>query len=157
MIQRFAQIFRTLPQFFEQPRVFNGNDRLGGEVLHQLDLLVGERTYLLAVNNNCANQFVFLEHRHCNKGPSACELDGNDAQRLPLSVSGISLEVRDMSDLLCACKPTNACVLAWTYRSVLLPVLAAGWCYLVSMCREKPFTVVEQKLAELGFANAHCV
>ena len=30
-------------QFVEQSRVLNGDDGLGGEVLHQLDLLVGER------------------------------------------------------------------------------------------------------------------
>ena len=32
----------------EQPRVLDGDDSLGGEVLHQLDLLVGERADLLA-------------------------------------------------------------------------------------------------------------
>ena len=33
----------------EQPRVLDGDDGLGGEVLNQLDLLVGERPHLLAV------------------------------------------------------------------------------------------------------------
>ena len=30
-------------QLVEQPRVLDGDHGLGGEVLHQLDLLVGER------------------------------------------------------------------------------------------------------------------
>ncbi len=33
-----------LAQLVEQPRVLDGDDGLRGEVLHQLDLLVGERT-----------------------------------------------------------------------------------------------------------------
>ena len=38
---------RALAQFVEQPRVLDGDDGLGGEVLHQRDLLVGERFNLL--------------------------------------------------------------------------------------------------------------
>ena len=56
---RFAQLV-------EQPRVLDGDDRLGGEVLDQLDLLVGERPHLLAVDDDRADQLVFLEHRHSN-------------------------------------------------------------------------------------------
>ena len=36
-------------QLVEQPRILDGDDRLGGEVLDQFDLLVGEGTNLLAV------------------------------------------------------------------------------------------------------------
>ena len=39
---------RLLAQFVEQPRVLDGDDRLGGEVLDQFDLLVGERANFLA-------------------------------------------------------------------------------------------------------------
>ena len=45
LLQRFAQLV-------EQPGVLDGDDRLAGEVLHQLDLLVGERANLLAVDGN---------------------------------------------------------------------------------------------------------
>ena len=41
-----AEIVGALAQFVEQPRVLDGDDGLGGEVLHQLDLLVGERPHL---------------------------------------------------------------------------------------------------------------
>ena len=54
---RFAQLV-------EQPRVLDGDDGLGGEVLHQLDLLVGERPHLLAIDDDGADQLVILEHRH---------------------------------------------------------------------------------------------
>ena len=43
LLQRFAQLV-------EQPRVLDGDDGLVGEILNQLDLLVGERANLLAVD-----------------------------------------------------------------------------------------------------------
>ena len=60
----FGEIVGALAQFVEQPRVLDGDDGLGGEVLHQLDLLVGERAHLLAVDGDGADQLVVLEHRH---------------------------------------------------------------------------------------------
>ena len=44
------------PQFVEQPRVLDGDDGLGGEVLHQLDLLVSEWPDFLPVDDNSADQ-----------------------------------------------------------------------------------------------------
>ena len=84
-------------------------------------------------------------------------LNGDDAQRLSFSVGGISLEIWDMGDLLRAREPTKACVWPWAYRCVLFPVLTIGWRNIVEMRRFKTVTVVEQKVAELGFANAQCV
>ena len=52
------------PQLVEQPRVLDGDDGLRGEVRHQLDLLVGEWTHLLAIDRDDADQLVVLEHRH---------------------------------------------------------------------------------------------
>ena len=43
LLQRFAQLV-------EQARVLDRDDGLSGEILHQLDLLVGERAHLLAIN-----------------------------------------------------------------------------------------------------------
>ena len=45
-----SQIVGALAQLVEQPRVLDGDDGLRGEVLHQLDLLVGERADLLAID-----------------------------------------------------------------------------------------------------------
>ena len=42
-----VKIVGALAQLVEQPRVLDGDDGLGGEVLHQLDLLVGEGPDLL--------------------------------------------------------------------------------------------------------------
>src|ERR1700731_1557236 len=43
-VRRGRLLLQRLPQFVEQPRVLDGDDRLIGEVLNELDLLVGERT-----------------------------------------------------------------------------------------------------------------
>ena len=54
----------SVRQLVQQPRVLDGDDGLRGEVLHQLDLLVGERPDLLAVDDDGADQLAVLEHRH---------------------------------------------------------------------------------------------
>ena len=48
LLQRLGKIVGALAQLAEQPRVLDGDDGLGGEVLQQIDLLVGERPNLLA-------------------------------------------------------------------------------------------------------------
>ena len=45
-------------QFLEQPRVLDGDDGLGGEVLDQLNLLVGKGTNFLTVDGDGADQLV---------------------------------------------------------------------------------------------------
>ena len=49
-------------EFAEQPRVLDGDDGLGGEVLHQFDLFVCEGTNLLAIDGESADQLIFLQH-----------------------------------------------------------------------------------------------
>ena len=46
MLQRFGEFRVALLQFFEQPHVLDGDDRLVGEGFEQLDLSVGERAGL---------------------------------------------------------------------------------------------------------------
>ena len=74
-LSRAGEIARALAQFVQQPRVLNGDDRLGGEILHELDLLVGERTDFLAVDAERADEPVFLEHRHHEDGSCAGDID----------------------------------------------------------------------------------
>src|SRR3974390_433361 len=75
-------LLKRLAQFIEQPRVLNGDDRLGGEVFKEFNLLVGERTGLLTVENNGADQLAFLEHRHTQYRPHTAEFDGCDHDRI---------------------------------------------------------------------------
>ena len=45
-------------QLVEQPRILDGDDGLRGEVLNQLDLLVGEGPNFLALDSDSADQFA---------------------------------------------------------------------------------------------------
>ena len=66
-------------------RVFSiRDDRLGGELLHQLDLLVRERPHLLAVDADRADQVVFLEHRNDQQGSRARQIGETPARLLRL-------------------------------------------------------------------------
>ena len=53
LLQRFAQLV-------EQTGVLDGDDGLAGEILDQLDLLLGERPDLLAVDGDSADQRIVL-------------------------------------------------------------------------------------------------
>jgi len=64
---------QRLAQLVKQARVLDGDEGLRSEVLEKLDLLVVERSDLLAVNDNRTDRFVFLEHRHSDVRPRATE------------------------------------------------------------------------------------
>ena len=95
LLQRFAQLV-------QQPRVLDGDHRLGGEVLDQLDLLVGERPDLLAEDvENIPISFLILEHRHDHElCVTPTEFDGGHRHRIALDVDGLRHQVGDMRHLL---------------------------------------------------------
>ena len=69
--------------------------------VHQLDLLVGERANLLAVDGDRADQFVVLEHRNASKVRIAGDStpgDGLDPCRNELVI-----DVGNLDSLLTAC------------------------------------------------------
>src|SRR5262245_18352461 len=101
LLQRFGEIAGTLAQLVEQPGVLDSDHRLGGEVLDQLDLLVGERQNLLAVYADCSDQLAFLEHRNQQKSSSTCELENWLAWTF-------RSEVDDVDRLLCAGKAVKS-------------------------------------------------
>ena len=76
LLQRFAQLV-------EQAGILDRDHRLVSEVRHQLDLFVGERPHLLAVDGDRADQLVVLEHGHGDERARAGELgDGGACVRL---------------------------------------------------------------------------
>src|SRR6516164_4902128 len=50
MTRRISAVAVWRSRFIQQPRILDGDDGLCGEVLHELDLLVGERPNFLAVD-----------------------------------------------------------------------------------------------------------
>ena len=63
----------------EQPRVFDGDDGLGGEVRHQLDLSIAKGSNFLAINYDGSDKFVVLEHWHGEKGSGLQYVDRRNA------------------------------------------------------------------------------
>src|SRR5262249_23584904 len=55
-------------------------DGLGGEVLDQFNLFIGEGTYLLPVNEDGANQLLLSKHWHADCGSRSTKL-GRQADR----------------------------------------------------------------------------
>ena len=87
-------------QLVEQPGVLDGDDGLVGEVLHQLDLLVGERTNLLAIDADRADQLVLLEHRHGKTAVRSPRADVADEQRIAFQVGRFRRDIDDVNRCL---------------------------------------------------------
>ena len=98
-VQRLRQIIRALAQFVEQPRVLDGDHGLGGEVLHQRDLLVAEGPHLLAINDDNANGLVVFKHRHGEKGPCASGFYHGYNRRIAIDIGLFGQHVGDMLHL----------------------------------------------------------
>src|SRR5262249_33680554 len=93
LLQRFAQLV-------EQPRVLDGDDCLGRKILYQRDLFVSERTELLAIEHDCADQLVVLEHRYAYHRSRAAHLHQLDGLRVAFKIDLLSLEIGNMDDRL---------------------------------------------------------
>src|SRR5215831_5656570 len=59
-LRRRGLPLQRFPQLVEQARVLDGDDRLAGEVLDQLDLLVSERAHLLTIDGDRTDQLTLL-------------------------------------------------------------------------------------------------
>src|SRR5262249_27642065 len=105
-------LLQRLAQLVEEAGVLNGDDRLVGEVLDQLNLLVGERTDFLAIDGNGADELIRLEHWHESQCVDAGELDCRDGQRMAVE---IRLVFPQVSDLKWLSRPSNAA--HWEYGS----------------------------------------
>jgi len=106
----------------EQARVLDCDDGVRGEILQQLDLLVGERAYLQPVDDDHADQLVLPEHRNRQKGPCAYELGEGDAKRI-LRGSLIRHNVFDVNGLLGAHDAAEPSMRTGTKHRILPPIL----------------------------------
>src|SRR5262249_54030908 len=76
LFKRFGQLARALLFGLEQPRVLNRDHCLIGEGFDQLDLLVRERTYSAALQDEHTNRDPLSQKRHaqeCAKVADSCE------------------------------------------------------------------------------------
>ena len=99
LFQCLAQISCALTQFIEQPRVLDGDDSLGGKVLHQRNLLIAERADFLPIDVDGADQFGFLKHRHHDKATHAAKFDNSNGIGIALLVSRLLRVIHNMNRL----------------------------------------------------------
>src|SRR5262245_9834168 len=67
-------LLEGLSQLVEEARVLDRDDSLAGEVRDQLDLLIGEGTDLLPIDEDRADKLVLFQHRHGNQRPRTAEI-----------------------------------------------------------------------------------
>src|SRR5215467_4229978 len=83
------------------------------EILHQRDLFIGKRPYLLTVDRYVANQIAFLKHRDDKKRTDTSNLGASDCHRMAFNSIRILLsEIGNMHGLLRSGSPRGGSVLA---------------------------------------------
>jgi hypothetical protein len=154
LLQRFRQVPRACLHLVEQPRILDCDHRLVGEVLHQLDLLAGERPDLLAVDADHPDQLALLEHRHRNEGAGTAEVHGRDAHRVAGRVRRLGFAVVEVNHLFRSSYSADRGVWAGTNEWILSAF--ARICYWDAVQRNRAETVAlaQPQDTELGFAKA---
>ena len=61
-----TKLVGTFAQLSREPRILDGDDGLGGEILDKIDLLVVKRLDFLAVDDEAPDHLAILKHRHAD-------------------------------------------------------------------------------------------
>ena len=81
---------QCFPQFMKQLRVLDCDNGLGGEVLNDFDLFIGERPDLLATDYELTHQFTVLQQWHSEHRSDTANFHGRNSRRVAFNVSLIS-------------------------------------------------------------------
>src|SRR5262249_44199383 len=146
LLQRFAQLV-------EQSRVLDGDDGLGGEVLYQRDLFVGERPDFLTVDADRTDERALLEHRHQQECPRAGHLDQLHNLRETFDVSRIGGEVSYMNELFRFGETTHRDFRVEMNDSIRLPLPCEFRRYVVQCDRTEPIGLGDPQEADFGLAD----
>src|SRR5262245_53570087 len=92
-------LLQRFPQLVEQPGVLDGDDHLFGKVAHKLDLLVGERAHLLAVNRDDPDRNMVLEHWHGEQRTHSREIDRRNGQWVAGQIGGTFTQIGQLHRL----------------------------------------------------------
>src|SRR5262245_4360826 len=90
-------LLEGLAQLVEESGILDGDDGLFSEIAHELDLLVGERIHLFAVDRYRADDLVVLQHRDENDGPASAQFRGGDRIRIAVEVALFGHSVGDVN------------------------------------------------------------
>ena len=122
--------------------------------VHQLDLLVGERSHLLAINPDRADQLIVFEHRHGKKRSKSAEADGCHKNRFAFDVGWFRLDIDNMNRL----SRFNHAAESGTWTGPLWPALPEfdkRWWH-AELCSRSHGTILSTKQhAKAAVANAN--
>src|SRR5262245_1173589 len=137
-------LLERFPQLVKQARVLDGDDGLGGEILHQLNLFISERPDFVAIDTKDTDQLILFEQRHSKDGARAC-VPGK---------RGVRVLHRQVHELLGAHELIEGGGNARRY--VRFPFVEFGklWRRIVQGDASEPVTFAQCHGAETGLANA---
>ena len=155
LLQRFAEIVGALAQFVEQPRILDGDDGLGGEVLHQRDLLVGERPDLLAVDDNGADELIIFEHGYYEFGPRAGGIGKCYDEAIAVEVALVKPKIGNMDDLFAFNDAVERGAGVLAYVDHRLPAIMVRIVRVaMNRHRAQAISLAQEQIAQLRFTNA---
>src|SRR5262249_27037525 len=141
-------------QLAQQPGVLDGDHSLGREAFKELDLFFDERSHLLAIDHNRADQLLVFEHRRRQVSSSLEQLNRRDAKRITLQISLLGRDVFDV-DYLPFARYTAKTGL-WSSLVGPRPVkIDKALRNIVPRGGNKSLAIIKKKIAELRFTNAH--
>jgi hypothetical protein len=152
LLQRFTQIVRALTQLVEQPSILDGDDGLAGEIGEQGDLLVGERTNFLAIDDDDSNELIVFEHRHSDLGANATKLDCGDRRRVPFGINSCRCKVGGLQCLLGSNHLAERTARRRMERIVSARLEECRW-HFVRRDHAKSALAIEKEGAEIGLAE----
>ena len=149
-------LLQRLAQLVEEPGVLDGDDRLGGEVLDQLDLLVGKRTYLLAIDVDRADQLVLLEHGDDEESADSAPFRPSDHERITIY---IGFQVSDVVNVRGLFRADDSCKTgprSWSNGATLKKRFESQRRVDVRNLA-KQTALIQEQVAKLGLTNPHRV
>ena len=121
----------------------------------QLDLLVGERPHLLAIDAERADKRVFLDHGHNDGGACAANVGGRHAPRIFFLVGAARAQIVNVDGLLVDREAPHASIRCPDAR--LAAEFGKGWRHAARGSRRKGAVLELEHNAEFGIANVHGV
>ena len=124
---------------------------MSGEILHQLDLLVGEWPHLLTENGDQPEQLIILEHwdsKHC---ASASEIYKFDVGFIALKVGLAGSNIVDVRNLFGSSDVTKAAFRVGTDH--LAPPHRELGCWIVERNPTKDVALIKIQVTKLGLAD----
>src|SRR6516164_3679639 len=107
VLARLFKLPTLFLDFVKEPRILNGDDRLGGEVRDQRYLFVGKWPNLLAIDVEGANDRAFLQHWHGDQRMYTSSFHRGHCQRTAVDVGLILFKIDHLNwlaSLKCACR-----------------------------------------------------